>query len=183
MPTFEAVYGWRVPEDTDPAKNGAGDMRALASDISGTLRSPAWCRAWSAADQTLGADGWSQVVLGNETDPGDIFAASAVTLPYAGVVGVGWGATVGLSGAAPTTVNIASALYVDGAEYQRGSSFASSSAPSLQQFGTAGSTLVDAVAGRVLTLMVFVAVPGTTKKVLAAGTHLEARYFAPRPKP
>lgn len=182
MPTTEPVFGWTVPADTDPLADGASAMRTLAGGISATLRSPAWAQLRSAADQTLSADGWSQAVLGAETDPGNIAAGNAITLPYAGLVAVTWGLTVGLTGTF-TAVNISSALYVNGAEVQRGSSFASSSQPAMQSAGTVGSALLNATAGMVLTLWGFVQVPGATKKFLQSGTRLECIFHSERPAP
>ena len=181
MPTTQPKYGWPLPLDTDPLSGGAKAIRDLANGVAGSFDSPVWASGWSSADQTLGADGWSQVTLGNENDPFGVFAASAFTCPYAGILSADWAATIGLSGAAPGAVNISSALYVNGAEYRRGSSYATSSSPALQSLGSVGSSLVQAVAGTVLTLWVFVQVPGTTKKVLATGTRLDVNYNVPRP--
>lgn len=178
MPATPA-YGWPIPAPSDP-DNVPGDLQRLALAIESSLDRP-WWRAYPTAGQSVGPDGWSQVVLAGEDDPFGVVSGSAFTAPYTGRARISWSVSVVLSGAAPGAVNLQSSLYLNGVETQRGTAYTSSSAPSLQAFATSGSVILPVSAGHVVTLWAYTSAPGTAKTIQGPGTYMMGDYLNPRP--
>lgn len=135
-----------------------------------------WGFARRATEQSVPSDGWVQVLLDTSEGTSGLFVGNGFTLPVAGVYAASWQVAVNLTGTAPGSVNIVSALYKNGTEFNRGSQYTSSSQPALQSFSSNGERVFLGAANDVLTLWAYISVPGTTKALDATATQLQLHY-------